>query len=91
MKKRLHAFVSGNVCGIGFRFFVHFHAQKLGLSGFVRNTEENEVEVVAEGEEKQLLALLELLEKGPSLARVKKVSANWFPATNEFSFFSIEH
>ena len=70
---------------------MHFHAQKLSLAGFVRNTQEGELEVVAEGEEKQLLELLEKIKRGPGMARVEKVSANWLPATGEFEIFSIGH
>ncbi len=91
MKKRLHAVVFGMVQGVSFRYFAWSHAQSLGISGFVRNTEDSSLEVVAEGEQKQLEELLELLKQGPSFAVVKKVSANWHEATNEFSSFSIEH
>ncbi len=91
MKKRLHAVVSGNVQGVGFRYFVLYTAEQFSLAGFVRNTEDDCVEVVAEGEEQKLKEFLELLQRGPSYALVKKVSANWLDATGEFSSFEIIH
>ena len=91
MKKRLHAIVSGNVQGVNYRYFALHWAQQFEVFGFARNTENEEVEVVAEGEEQKLKEFLEKLRAGPSYALVKKVSANWLDATGEFSSFEIIH
>ncbi len=57
---RLHAVVEGHVQGVGFRYFVLTKAQHLNLTGWVRNTAEGNVEVMAEGERVDLDDLIEL-------------------------------
>ncbi|MBI2007310.1 MAG: acylphosphatase, partial [Candidatus Blackburnbacteria bacterium] len=61
----------------------------LGVCGWVRNTEDGRVEIVAEGERRKLIKLIELVRKGPPLAKVEKVDVSWGEATWEFQNFSI--
>ena len=69
----LHFLIRGRVQGVGFRWFVHREASELGLKGWVRNTEEGEVEIVAAGEPEDLNELRGSLGKGPRGSRVDKV------------------
>ena len=41
-----HYLVKGRVQGVGFRWFVQYEAARIGLRGWVRNTEDGEVEVL---------------------------------------------
>jgi acylphosphatase len=68
-----HYLVKGRVQGVGFRWFVHREASPLGLKGWVRNTEDGHVEVVAAGEPDQLADLEEVLRKGSRGSRVDAV------------------
>ena len=88
---RLHAFVSGSVQGVGFRAYVQRQARRLGLTGYVRNLPDGQVEVVAEGPKDALNQLLGALRIGPYGATVDKVVSNWLPATNEFHAFGIRY
>ena len=56
--------------GVGFRWYVHREASQLDLRGWVRNTEEGEVEVVASGTVADLANLRASLRRGPRGARV---------------------
>ena len=91
MDKRLQVFVDGHVQGVGFRWSAVKWARQLGLRGWVRNHEEDgNLEVIAEGPEGSLLALLAKLRRGPSGARILQVRDAWSAATGEFHDFRIE-
>ncbi len=90
MKARLHAYISGRVQGVAFRFFAQHEARVLGLTGWVSNLYDGRVEVVAEGEREQLEQFLAELKKGPRLARVEKVEITWEEFRDEFLEFSVE-
>ena len=88
--RRLHAVARGRVQGVGFRQFVQRHATILGCRGYVRNMPDGRtVEVVAEGEESALEALLRHLQQGPPAARVRDVAVEWQQATGELPPFSV--
>lgn len=71
-----HYLVNGRVQGVGFRWFVHQEAGALGLRGWVRNTEDGHVEVVATGDMEDLGLLREALYKGSRGSRVDTVIEN---------------
>ncbi len=85
----LQARVQGRVQGIGFRHFVLEKAQKLGLTGYVKNLADGDVYVYAEGEEEDLKQLLNFLNKGPFMARVNRVEKEWKEAEGGFSSFGV--
>jgi acylphosphatase len=68
-----HFLVIGRVQGVGFRWFVHREAAELDLRGWVRNTEDGRVEVLAAGEPEQLAELRAALHKGSRGSRVDQV------------------
>jgi acylphosphatase len=86
---QLHATVEGRVQGVSFRYFVVEVATELGITGWVRNRWNGNVEAIAEGPRPQLERLLVALNQGPRAARVTKVTHQWGEATGEFSSFRI--
>ena len=66
-------FVSGMVQGVGYRFFTQRAAEKLGISGFVRNLWDGRVEVLAIGTPEQHKELRRLLERGSMGSDVTEV------------------
>ncbi len=86
---RLHALVEGRVQGVGFRAFVEQVAHQLGVSGWVRNRWDSSVEVLAEGSQAQLEALLEALQRGPRMSYVETVTPEWSEASGEFHYFAV--
>jgi acylphosphatase len=84
--------VYGYVQGVFFRAFVSRWAGELRLAGYVRNLPGGEaVEVLAEGERKQLEELISHLKVGPPAARVERVVTNWSEYTGSYSGFSIRY
>ncbi|MFZ0301461.1 MAG: acylphosphatase [Terracidiphilus sp.] len=69
----LHFLVQGRVQGVGFRWFVQREASELGLQGWVRNTEDGHVEVLAAGKPADLDELRASLRSGPRGSRVDRV------------------
>ncbi len=65
--------VSGQVQGVGFRYFVLREATGLGLGGWTRNLPDGQVEVVAAGDSERLDRLRGALQRGPRHARVAGV------------------
>lgn len=88
-KARFHAIVKGYVQGVGFRYYVLDAAVPLGVSGWVRNLWNGDVEVTAEGEREALDKLLAVLRRGPRAAHVSGVDIEWGDFTGEFKSFSV--
>jgi acylphosphatase len=72
-KQARRYFVSGIVQGVGFRYFTQHSAERLHLSGYVRNLPDGRVEVYAIGPDEQLTKLRSVLERGPWGASVSDV------------------
>jgi len=66
--------VSGIVQGVGFRYFIQDEAERLHLSGFVRNLRDGRVEVYAIGSVENLARLRTIIERGPRGAMVQHVA-----------------
>jgi acylphosphatase len=67
-------FVAGIVQGVGFRYFTQDAAERLHLSGFVRNLRDGRVEVYAIGSAENLARLRKILDRGPKGSMVQNVS-----------------
>ncbi len=87
--ERIHIQIQGRVQGVFFRASSREKAHALGLTGWVRNRADRQVEIVAEGPREQLEALLTWCRAGPLLARVKSVETGWSGSTGEFSSFEV--
>jgi len=80
--------VRGRVQGVGFRYFVEHAANALGVRGYVRNLDDDSVEVYASGTAAQLSELAGLLWKGPHWAEVRGVDESEAPV-EDYSGFNI--
>ena len=86
---RLDATVKGRVHGVGFRYYVVSHAERLGLTGWGSNEQDGSVHFVAEGPRPKLEDLLELLHEGPASAIVEHVVEDWLPFSGQWGTFGI--
>jgi acylphosphatase len=78
--------ICGRVQGVGFRWFVEREAAQIGITGWVRNCENGEVEVMATGTHEQHNSLRRKLQAGPRAARVDRVAESAAPLLESQSF-----
>ena len=75
--KELEVILYGKVQGVGMRAYIDRIAGEMGVLGYVRNTEEGEVEIVAQAEEEVLEKFLKEAKKGPYFARIDAAEVGW--------------
>lgn len=75
--KRARLRITGLVQGVYYRASAREQAQRLGLTGWVRNTGEDAVLLEAQGASDRLEALVAWCWKGPPAARVDDVEVSW--------------
>jgi len=68
--------VTGRVQGVSFRAWTQGTAERLGLSGWVRNRPDGSVEGRVQGPPEPVARFLERLESGPAAARVDTVETS---------------
>ena len=73
MKKHVSITVHGKVQKVGFRFSAVDKALELGLTGIVKNYEQDKLQIEVEGEIDTLKQFLAWCHKGPEGAQIKKV------------------
>ncbi|MDP3901318.1 MAG: acylphosphatase [bacterium] len=86
---RAHIIVSGLVQGVSYRKNTQNEARKLKITGWVRNLFSGKVEIVAEGTEEAVNALISWIREGPRFARVKGAAVSLSESTGEFKDFEI--
>ncbi|MDR3167436.1 MAG: acylphosphatase, partial [Treponema sp.] len=60
----LFVHIRGRVQGVGFRYSAVYEARRLGLSGWIRNTQDGDVEVWTEGTPEKQELFLKWLRRG---------------------------
>ena len=68
-----HLIIKRKVQGVFYRVSAKKEAIRIGITGWVKNTPERHVEIIASGTEDQLQKFVEWCKNGPTEARVEKV------------------
>ena len=87
--KRFSAVAAGRVQRVGFREHVYKETFDKDISGYVKNLDIGEVEIVAEGSEEDLRALINRINIVRYPIAVKSFTIKWQEATGEFTTFEI--
>ncbi len=74
MAKRLR--IVGRVQGVGYRESMRYEAERLGVTGWVRNRRDGSVEAVVEGEVHAVEAIIGWARRGPRGAHVVTVDVS---------------
>lgn len=77
--------ISGQVQGVGYRYFVWREAQALSLDGWVRNCADGTVEALFDGSDEDHAVIKRRLEDGPRSSRVSAVESFDEPDESVFS------
>ena len=88
-KKKAHIIVRGDVQGVGYRAFVHRNARTYGLTGYVRNLPNGDVEVLVEGEERYINLMIDVMRKGPARGIVQDLIISWHEYTGNYRSFEV--
>lgn len=87
----LHAIVSGMVQGVFYRAGTRQMAHRLDICGWVKNLENGDVEIMAEGRQENLEELLKWLHKGTSYSKVDNVNYQFLRENKHFKSFDIAY
>lgn len=91
MNKAIKAIISGNVQGVGFRYFAVREAELLGITGDVRNLYDGNVEVFAEGDELTVKKYLAILKDGPRFGHVRNIKIENHKPKDTYTGFSVKY
>lgn len=87
--KTLHIIVRGRVQGVCFRAYTQKQAIQYDITGFVRNQDNGDVEIVACSEAGKLESFISYCHEGPIMAKVDKLTVNEYTSTEKFTQFRI--
>ncbi len=85
--RRVRITASGTVQGVFFRAAASDEARRLGLTGWVRNTDDDQVEAEAQGDEQAVERFVEFCRAGPDQAQVDDLTVDDLnPVADEADF-----
>lgn len=82
--------ISGNVQGVGFRYFTQKQAKTLNLSGWVRNTLDGGVLATVQGPLHAIESFIDYMWIGPPHSDVKSVTKVEMQIIEEFTDFEVK-
>ena len=91
MTGRVQLRVTGRVQGVFFRQSAREQAERLGLSGWVRNLPDGSVEALFAGERLLVEQAVAWCRQGPPRARVDEVVVMWLDGPAETGDFAIRY
>ena len=83
--------ISGDVQGVGYRFFAQRAAARHQVVGYVKNLSDGRVESLVEGSPQQVEAFKHDLATGPRFSQVNHIEELNLDPSGSYSSFRIEH
>lgn len=85
---RKHIIFSGRVQGVGFRYHSYYRARQLGLTGWVRNLYDGNVEMEVQGKETEIDELIAHLNR-QRFIQIEEMKVKTIPVIEERDFCEI--
>ena len=82
--------ITGKVQGVGFRYFAHQKASEIGITGWVKNSRDGGVLIIAQGDETDLNTFIDFLQIGPARARIDNISKYKMQTPTNFQSFILK-
>jgi len=86
----VHMLIEGRVQGVGFRYFVLKWAQRLGVTGWVRNNFDGSVECEVEGDRSLVEEFIAKVKIGPTWSSVQDIKIDYKPYEGKYRNFDVE-
>ena len=83
--RRVEIRVRGRVQGVGFRYFAQHKARAHTITGWVRNTDDGDVELEAQGEPGAVEKFCSEINQGPPLSYISDVTVHDIPVQSQES------
>lgn len=71
--KAINGNITGKVQGVGFRMYLYRQADRLGLTGWVKNNEDGSVQFHCEGSDVELSFFVDLAKRGNDFTMVESI------------------
>tara|TARA_B110000014_G_scaffold170281_1_gene120955 strand:+ start:265 stop:543 length:279 start_codon:yes stop_codon:yes gene_type:complete len=91
VKQRIHIFLTGKVQGVFFRQATKVVAIKNNVTGWVKNLENGEVEILLEGDDKNVNSVIDWCRNGPANSRVDEVKIEQQEFSGQYSNFEVSY
>lgn len=89
--KRYKAILTGRVQGVGLRFFTMENANKLGLTGWVKNMTDGTVHLEVQGKDSVITEFVNIIKKGNFIINVETFDAEEIPVVEKEKAFIIKN
>jgi len=87
--KSVHILVTGKVQGVFFRQATKVIAIKNHVTGWVKNLESGQVEILLEGEDQNVNSIVKWCHNGPANSRVDEIKIEQYEFSGQYSGFEV--
>ncbi len=88
---QLQIIVSGEVQGVGYRYYTQMKAIQFGVTGWVRNLQNGGVEILASGQRADLEKFIDEVRRGNPFSTVDRIEVNEIERSETFKSFAIKY
>ena len=83
--------ITGRVQGVFFRAETKKAADRLGISGYVKNLSDGSVEAVIKGDQASVSQMIAWCRKGPAISKVQSVKMEEISSVSDFNTFDVRY